>query len=123
MPTIKIDGQEVTVPPNTNVVEAAKQLGVEIPIFCYHPHLSIAANCRMCLVHGTAGGRAWPKAMPACQTICSDGMEIDNSSEKTKAVRKGVLEFILINHPLDCPVCDKAGECMLQDNFFSHSNR
>jgi NADH-quinone oxidoreductase subunit G len=123
MPTLKFDGVEVTVPPGTNLVEAAKAAGKDIPIFCYHPQLSIAANCRMCLVHGVQGGRAWPKAMPACQTIAADGMEIDTESEKTKHVRKGVLEFILVNHPLDCPVCDKSGECMLQDNFFNHSNR
>ncbi len=123
MPKLKIDGVEIEVPPGTNLVEAAKVAGKEIPIFCYHPHLSIAANCRMCLVHGAQGGKPWPKAAPACQTIAAEGMEIDTVSEKTQAVRKGVLEFILINHPLDCPVCDKAGECMLQDNFFEHSNR
>ncbi|MBI5498537.1 MAG: molybdopterin-dependent oxidoreductase [Deltaproteobacteria bacterium] len=123
MPTLKIDGVEITVPPGTNLVEAAKVAGKDIPIFCYHSHLSIAANCRMCLVHGSQNGRPWPKAMPACQTLVADNMEIDTCSEKTQAVRKGVLEFILINHPLDCPVCDKSGECMLQDNFFEHSNR
>ncbi|MEW5854082.1 MAG: 2Fe-2S iron-sulfur cluster-binding protein [Myxococcota bacterium] len=123
MPTLKIDGKEVTVPPNTNVVEAAKQAGIEIPIFCYHPHLTIAANCRMCLVHGKQNGKDWPKAMPACQTIAADGMEIDTVSTKTQKVQKGVLEFILINHPLDCPVCDKAGECDLQDNYFKYSNQ
>lgn len=123
MPTLKFDGVEVSVPPNTNLVEAAKQVGKDIPVFCYHPHLSIAANCRMCLVTGATNGKPWPKAMPACQTMASDGMEIDTEGEKTAAVRKGVLEFILINHPLDCPVCDKSGECMLQDNFFAHSNK
>jgi NADH-quinone oxidoreductase subunit G len=123
MPTLSFDGVEVTVPPNTNLVEAAKLAGKDVPIFCYHPQLSIAANCRMCLVHGSSGGKPWPKAMPACQMLAADGMEIDTESPKTQAVRKGVLEFLLINHPLDCPVCDKAGECMLQDNFFEHSNR
>lgn len=123
MPTLKIDNQEITVPPNTNLVEAAKLLGKEIPTFCYHPHLSIAANCRMCLVTGKQNGKPWPKPMPACQTLAADGMEVDTCGPETKRVQKGMLEFILINHPLDCPVCDKAGECTLQDHFFKYSNQ
>jgi len=123
MPTLTIDGKEVTVEAGTNLVEAAKQIGVEIPTFCYHPNLSIAANCRMCLVKGSQGGRAWPKPMPACQMVAADGMEIDASSGEVKKLRKAMPEFVLINHPLDCPICDKAGECHLQDTFFDHSNQ
>ena len=122
MPTLKIDGQEITVEAGSNLVEAAKQIGVEIPTFCYHDHLSVAANCRMCLVQGSQNGRAWPKPQPACQVKAADGMEIDASSDEVKKLRKAVLEFILINHPLDCPICDKAGECSLQNNYFAHSN-
>ena len=122
MPTLKIDGQELSVPDGTNLVEAAKQIGVEIPTFCYHKHLSVAANCRMCLVQGSQNGRAWPKPQPACQIKAADGMDIDASSDEVKKLRKAVLEFVLINHPLDCPICDKAGECTLQNNYFEHSN-
>lgn len=123
MPTLKIDGREVTVADGTNLVEAARALGVEIPTFCYHKDLSIAANCRMCLVKGTQNGRAWPKPMPACQMVAAEGMEIDASSDEVKRLRRAMLEFILINHPLDCPICDKAGECTLQNNYFAHSNQ
>ncbi|MBN2361489.1 MAG: (2Fe-2S)-binding protein [Deltaproteobacteria bacterium] len=123
MPTLTIDGKRVTVEAGTNLVEAARLAGIEIPVFCYHPHLSIAANCRMCLVRLTVGGQPAPKPVPACQTVAADGMVVDASSDEVKKLRQAILEFILLNHPLDCPICDKAGECDLQDNYFKHSNR
>jgi len=123
MPTLTIDGRQITVEAGTNLVEAARLAGVEIPVFCYHKHLSIAANCRMCLVKTTMGGRPAPKPVPACQTVAADGMAVDASSDDVKKLRKAMLEFILLNHPLDCPICDKAGECDLQDNYFKHSNQ
>ena len=92
-------------------LQAAEKLGIAIPYYCYHPGLSIAGNCRMCLVNMEKS----PKPIIACQTACQDGMVIDASSEEVGKLREAVLEFLLINHPLDCPVCDQAGECWLQD--------
>jgi len=117
MPTLKIDGQEITVEPGTTILKAAQQLGVEVPTFCYHPGLTIAANCRMCLVKTNKS----PKPLPACHATCMDGMEVDTSSEEVSTLQKAVLEFILLNHPVDCPICDQAGECVLQDNYRDHS--
>lgn len=111
MPTLTINGQPVEVPAGTRLIEAARRIGVEIPHFCYHPALTTPANCRMCLVQQKGQRRL----IPACSTAVADGMEIDTEAEEARANRKGVMEFLLINHPLDCPTCDEAGECRLQD--------
>lgn len=111
MPKLKIDDQEIEVPEGMTVLQAAEKLGIEIPVFCYHPKLSIAGNCRMCLVEQEGS----PKPIASCAMPACEGMVIQTKSPKTKKARKGVLEFLLINHPLDCPICDQGGECDLQD--------
>jgi NADH-quinone oxidoreductase subunit G len=111
MPTLTIDGQEVTVDPGTTVLQACEEVGVEIPRFCYHERLSIAGNCRMCLVEMEKA----PKPIASCAMPAGDGMVIHTNTEKVKKAREGVMEFLLINHPLDCPICDQGGECDLQD--------
>jgi len=116
--TFTIDGKEVTVPKGTNVLESAKSIGIEIPAFCYHPGLSIAACCRQCLVTI----EKWPKPSPSCQVLAADGMVVHTQDEKSKKVRQQMLEFTLLNHPIDCPICDKAGECTLQKFYFDHDN-
>ncbi len=108
---IEIDGKQATVAQGTTVIEAAHQLGTYIPHFCYHKKLSIAANCRMCLVEVEKA----PKPLPACATPVTDGMVVHTHSPKAKEAQAGVMEFLLINHPLDCPTCDQGGECQLQD--------
>lgn len=123
-PMIKgtIDGVEVEVPRGTTIVRAAKQFGIKIPTFCYHPGLSIPANCRMCLVDVTWGnGRKNPKPLPGCYTELGDGMAVDTQSQEIKDTQASVLEFILLNHPVDCPICDQAGECVLQEHYFTYS--
>ncbi len=117
MPTIKIDGKEITVEPGTTVIEAARRLGTEVPHFCYHPKLSISGNCRMCLVEV----EKMPKPQISCNLVATDGMVVYTESENAKKWRKNVLEFILVNHPIDCPVCDQAGECKLQNYYLSES--
>ncbi len=111
MVELTIDGKKVEVPEGSMVMHAAHKLGVYVPHFCYHKKLSIAANCRMCLVEVEKA----PKAMPACATPATNGMVVHTQSEKAVAAQKSVMEFLLINHPLDCPVCDQGGECQLQD--------
>ena len=108
---IHIDGKQIEVEQGATVMEAAHQLGTYIPHFCYHKKLSIAANCRMCLVEVEKA----PKPLPACATPVTDGMVVHTHSNMAKQAQAGVMEFLLINHPLDCPVCDKGGECQLQD--------
>ncbi|MGH8707661.1 MAG: 2Fe-2S iron-sulfur cluster-binding protein, partial [Burkholderiales bacterium] len=108
---LEIDGKPVEVAPGTTVIEAAKRLGIYVPHFCYHAKLSIAANCRMCLVEVEKA----PKPMPACATPATDGMKVWTHSPNAKKAQNGVMEFLLINHPLDCPICDQGGECQLQD--------
>ncbi len=108
---VQIDGREVEVTPGTMVMEAANRLGIYIPHFCYHKKLSIAANCRMCLVEVDKA----PKPMPACATPVTEGMKVWTHSKSAKQAQHGVMEFLLINHPLDCPICDQGGECQLQD--------
>jgi len=115
--TLTIDGKPVTVPKGTTVFQAARQFGTEIPHYCYHDGLSIAGNCRMCMVKI----EKMPKPVISCSTIATEGMVVDTQSDEIKKVRKGVLEFILINHPLDCPICDQAGECGLQDYYMKVS--
>ena len=109
--TLEIDGKSVQVPAGKTVMDAASQLGIYIPHFCYHKKLSIAANCRMCLVQVEKA----PKPMPACATPATEGMKVMTHSEQAVNAQKGVMEFLLINHPLDCPICDQGGECQLQD--------
>jgi NADH-quinone oxidoreductase subunit G len=111
MPTLKIDGVEVTVPANTNILEAARALGIEVPHYCYHSGLSVVGQCRMCQVEV----EKMPKLAIACNTAVADGMVVATHSPKVEKARRAVLEFYLLNHPLDCPICDKGGECPLQD--------
>jgi NADH-quinone oxidoreductase subunit G len=111
MVEIEIDGKKVEVPEGSMVMDAANKLGTYIPHFCYHKKLSIAANCRMCLVEVEKA----PKPLPACATPVTNGMIVRSNSEKAVKAQKSVMEFLLINHPLDCPICDQGGECQLQD--------
>ncbi len=108
---IEIDGQQLSVPDGSTVMDAANQAGIYIPHFCYHKKLSIAANCRMCLVQVEKA----PKPLPACATPVTAGMKVWTHSEVAVKAQAGVMEFLLINHPLDCPICDQGGECQLQD--------
>ncbi len=112
--SVTIDGMTVQVPKGTSIIEAAKQAGVLVPHYCYHPSLPSPAVCRMCLVEVEKA----PKLMPACVTTVMDGQVVHTDSEQARKARTGVLEFLLINHPLDCPICDQAGECELQDYTF-----
>lgn len=131
--SVVVDGSEVKAPPGTNLIQAAAMAGVEIPHFCYHPHLSVAGNCRMCLVEIgmparpsadgepalDEGGKpkiAWqPKPVIGCATAVLPGLHVRTNSELARQCHEGVMEFLLINHPLDCPICDQAGECRLQE--------
>ena len=119
--TCTIDGERVTVPVGTNLVEAAATVGIEIPFYCYHKGLSIAANCRMCLVQVS---NAPPnKLVPACQTPAVEGQKVDTRSHLVKEQQRAVLEFLLLNHPVDCAICDQAGECKLQDYYMEYDHR
>src|SRR5215472_5618688 len=109
MVTVTIEGQQVQVPEGTSMLEAAKVAGVLIPHYCYHPGLPVAGVCRMCLVEVEKA----PKLAPACATNVAEGNVVHVHSPKAIEARKGVLEMLLINHPLDCPICDQAGECEL----------
>ena len=111
MLNIEIDGKQVSVDHGSTVMDAAHKLGIYVPHFCYHKKLSIAANCRMCLVQIEKA----PKPLPACATPVTDGMKVWTHSEQAVKAQQGVMEFLLINHPLDCPICDQGGECQLQD--------
>lgn len=114
MVTLTIEGQPVQVPEGTSILEAAKRVGVLIPHYCYHPGLPVAGVCRMCLVEVEKS----PKLAPACATNVANGQVVTVHSDKAQEARKGVLEMLLINHPLDCPICDQSGECELQDYTF-----
>ena len=116
MAKITIDGVEVEVQEGINCIEAAKAAGIHVPHFCYHPSLSVVGQCRMCLVEI----EGMPKLQAGCSTTVKDGMKIHVWNEKVDEARKGQMEFLLINHPLDCPICDKAGECPLQDYSFNY---
>ena len=136
--TLTIDGRQVTVPKGTLIVEAAKQIDIEIPVFCYHPKIESVGMCRMCLVtvgtplvdrasgqpqlddEGKALIRWVPKPQTACTMPVSEGMVVITDSEEVAADRKAILEFLLTSHPLDCPICDKGGECPLQDLTYRH---
>ena len=132
--TVNIDGRDIAVPKGTNVIEAARRLGVDVPHYCYHPKLSVVGNCRMCMVEmgmpavdpatkapviDPATGRQRVNWMPrpaiACATSAAPGLHIRTTSPMVRDCREGVMEFLLINHPLDCPICDQAGECRLQE--------
>jgi len=117
MPKLIIDGQEIEFQQGQTVIQAALKHGIDIPHFCWHPKLSVSGNCRVCLVEI----EKMPKLVIACSTLASEGMIVHTQSEKTLAARNAVMEFILINHPLDCPICDEAGECKLQDYAYQHS--
>lgn len=113
--TLEIDGRVCTAAPGEMIIAVADREGIPIPRFCYHEKLSIAANCRMCLVEAEQGGRPFPKPIPACATPVGDGMKVLTRSKKALDAQRGTMEFLLINHPLDCPICDQGGECELQD--------
>ncbi len=117
MPKVKIDGVELEVPAGITVLQACELAGVEIPRFCYHDRLSIAGNCRMCLVEVKPGP---PKPQASCALPVADKQEIFTQTPTVQKARKGVMEFLLINHPLDCPICDQGGECDLQDQAMAY---
>ena len=119
--TLSIDGKQVQVPKGTNLIEAAKCADIEVPHYCYHPHLSIAGNCRMCQV----SVKGQPKLTIACNTTVAEGMQVEThlTSQAVADAQAATLEFILINHPLDCTVCDQAGHCKLQDYHFEYNAR
>ena len=112
MAKVTVDGIEVEVPNGSAVIQACEAAGIEIPRFCYHERLSVAGNCRMCLVEIE---KAPPKPFASCAYPVADGMVVHTDSPMVRKARRGVMEFLLINHPLDCPICDQGGECDLQD--------
>ena len=112
--TLTIDGRTVTVPKGTTVYLAAGSAGIEIPIFCYHDRMPPLGACRMCLVKV----EKMPKLQTSCTLSAAEGMVVDTVSPEVKAGQEAILEFLLINHPLDCPICDKGGECPLQDQTY-----
>src|SRR6267142_452773 len=116
MPKLKIDGIEIEVPAGVTVLQACEMAGVEIPRFCYHERLSIAGNCRMCLVEQEKA----PKPIASCAMPAMDNMVIHTNTPAVQKARNGVMEFLLINHPLDCPICDQGGECDLQDQAMGY---
>jgi NADH-quinone oxidoreductase subunit G len=113
---LTIDGREVTAPKGTPLIEAARRAGISIPHYCYHPYLSVPGNCRMCLVEIDK----FPKLQIACATPVAEGMVVRTATAQVLEARAGVMEFLLINHPLDCPICDQAGECRLQEYSVAH---
>jgi NADH-quinone oxidoreductase subunit G len=117
--TVVFDGRPVEVPPGINLIEAAKLAGIEIPHFCFHPRLSVVGQCRMCLVEI----EGIPKIQAACTTPLKEGLVVKTTTEKVRTSRAANMEFLLINHPLDCPICDQAGECKLQDNAFGYGEQ
>ena len=138
MPKFTLDGREISFEPGETVMEAAWREGIEIPHYCWHPGLSIAANCRMCLVQVESGRQmampqlafdeskgeyvpsTKPKLQPACQLAAADEMVVSSTNDEVKAAQASVQEFLLLNHPVDCPICDQAGECKLQDYYYEH---
>ena len=117
MPHFILDGKEIQFIQGQTIIEAAAKVGIDIPHFCWHPSLTVSGNCRVCLVEI----EKMPKLAIACSTLASDGMVVNTNSVKALSARNAVMEFLLINHPLDCPICDEAGECKLQDYAFDHS--
>ena len=138
MPKFVLDGKEIPFEPGETVMQAAWREGIEIPHYCWHPGLSIAANCRMCLVQIESGRQMampqleWdeskkdyvpatkPKLQPACQLAAAEDMVISSTNDEVKNAQSAVQEFLLLNHPVDCPICDQAGECKLQDYYYEH---
>jgi NADH-quinone oxidoreductase subunit G len=118
MPTFKLDGKEITAEPGTSILQAAIDSGIEIPHYCYHEALTVVGSCRLCLVELNNS----PKLVPSCAQNVQDGIEVRTNSDTVKQARESMLEFFLINHPLDCPICDKAGECELQDYTFKYGS-
>src|SRR5262247_4097575 len=116
MPKLTINGKEIEVPAGITVLQACELAGAEIPRFCYHERLSVAGNCRMCLVEMEKS----PKPIASCAMPVGDGMVIKTNTPLVKKARNGVMEFLLINHPLDCPICDQGGECDLQDQAMAY---
>ena len=116
MPKLTIDGKEIEVPAGTTIIQAADKLGIQIPRYCYHPALPVAGNCRICMVEI----EKQPKMQIACNTLATDGMVVKTNSPKAIEAHQSVLEFLLVNHPVDCPVCDQSGECKLQDYYMEH---
>jgi NADH-quinone oxidoreductase subunit G len=116
MPKLTINGKEIDVPAGTNLIEAARIAGVDVPHYCYHPGLSVAGQCRLCMVDI----EKVPRPQIGCNTIATDGMVVNTETERVRETRKSIMEFHLINHPLDCPVCDQAGECWLQIYYMKH---
>ena len=116
MPKLKINGTEIEVAPGTSILQASEMLGYEVPRFCYHDKLSVPANCRMCLVEVKGA----PKPVASCAMACGESMEVTTDSPVVKKARNGVMEMLLINHPLDCPICDQGGECDLQDQAMGY---
>src|SRR3982750_1521944 len=117
MPKLTVDGIEVEVPQGATVLQACEMAGKEVPRFCYHERLTIAGNCRMCLVEVKPGP---PKPQASCALPAADKQEVFTQSPMVKKAREGVMEFLLINHPLDCPICDQGGECDLQDQSIAY---
>ncbi len=124
MPEVTINGITISVDAGTNVVQAAEAAGQEIPHYCYHPGLSVAGNCRMCLVEIKAlsakQANPLPKLQIGCNTVVQDGMVVESDNERVREARRAVLEFLLVNHPVDCPICDQAGECKLQEYYMDY---
>ena len=120
MPKIIIDGKDFEVEENLSIIQACEVSGVEIPRFCYHEKLSVAGNCRMCLVDIEDARGMSPKPVASCAMQVSDGLKIHTKTQRVKKAREGVMEFLLINHPLDCPICDQGGECDLQDQSVAY---
>lgn len=116
MPTITIDGKAIECASGKTIIEAALENGIDVPHFCWHPALSVSGNCRMCLVEV----EKLPKLAIACATLVADGQVVNTNNERVTKAREAIMEFLLINHPLDCPICDEAGQCKLQDYAFSH---
>jgi len=116
MPKLTVDGKEIEVEAGTNLIEVARRLGIEVPHYCYHPGLSIAGQCRLCMVDI----EKTPRPTIACNTLAADGMVVHTDTERVRDTRRSIMEFHLINHPLDCPVCDQAGECWLQIYYMKH---
>jgi NADH-quinone oxidoreductase subunit G len=117
MPTLTINQRPITVPEGTTIIQAAEQMGIEIPRYCYHPGLSIAGSCRMCLVEIE---KTPPKPISSCTYPVAEGMVVHTDTPMVRNGRRGVMEFLLINHPLDCPICDQGGECDLQDQAMGY---
>ena len=116
MPKCTIDGKPIEVAPGTTVLQAALDNGIHIQHFCWHPDLPVDGNCRTCMIEV----EKMPKLQIACNTVISEGMVVQTASAKAHEAQRTALEFLLVNHPIDCPVCDQAGECYLQDNYMRY---